>query len=118
MRRFASFVAIFLLIIAVAPVMACMTGSSMSHEESACCRTMQGQCGEMAKTGCCRTQVRTEDAPQIASASPAIDVQWVTVAQLEPAAAAIQIAVPSFAQMPEDYFPPGLLTAKITVLRI
>ncbi len=82
MRRAASVVAILLLLIAAAPVMACVTSMVMSHEESACCRAMHGQCGHMEKMGCCRTEVRTDETPQIAGTSPAIDVQWVCVAHL------------------------------------
>src|SRR5580704_1167134 len=77
MRRLASIVAIVLLLTAAAPVMACLTSVVMSHEESACCRAMHGQCGHMEKMGCCRTEVRTDETPQIAAISPATDVQWV-----------------------------------------
>jgi hypothetical protein len=118
MRRLASFVAIFLLLTVVAPVLACVTGSAMSREESACCRSMQGQCGDMAKMGCCRTEVRTDETPQIAAVSPATDVQWVVVAQVSPQISAMQTVAPALLQVPEDYFPPGLVTAKTTVLRI
>ncbi len=82
MRRIASIVAIFLLLAAAAPVMACVTSVVMSREESACCRAMHGQCGKMPKMGCCWTEVRTQETPQIASTSPAIDVQWICVAHL------------------------------------
>ena len=51
MRRLASFVAILLMLTAAAPVMACLTNVVMSHEESACCRAMHGQCGHMAEDG-------------------------------------------------------------------
>jgi hypothetical protein len=118
MRRLASFVAILLLLTAVAPVLACVTGRAMSREESACCQSMHGQCGNMAKMGCCRTEVRTDETPQIPAAFPATDVQWVVVAQLAPGVSPIQSMAATWLQTPEDYFPPGLLTAKITVLRI
>jgi hypothetical protein len=61
MRRFASIAAILLLFTAAAPVMACLTGVVMSHEESACCHAMHGQCGHMEKMDCCQTEVRTDD---------------------------------------------------------
>jgi hypothetical protein len=118
MRRLASFVAIVMLLTAVAPVLACMTGSAMSREESACCRTMHGQCGDMETMGCCRTEVRTDETPQIATTSPSTDVQWVVVAQLSSLAPPIQMIASTLLQAPEDYFPPGLVTAKTTVLRI
>src|SRR6478672_6170003 len=92
MRRLASIVALFLLLTAVAPVLACVTGSAMSREESACCRSMHGRCGDMTKMGCCRTEVRTDKSPQIAEKSPATDVQWVCVAQLAPLAALVPTA--------------------------
>src|ERR1700738_2478740 len=82
MRRIASIVAILLLLTTAAPVMACVTNMVMSHEESACCRAMHGQCGHMEKMGCCRTEVRTDETPQIAATSPATEVQWVCVGLL------------------------------------
>jgi len=118
MRRLASIVAVFLLLTAVAPVLACMTGGAMSHEESACCRAMHGQCGDMVKMGCCRTKIRTDVSPQIAATSPSAGIQWTVVAQVAPLASPVRTFPSVLLQMPEDYFPPGLLTAKITVLRI
>ena len=118
MRRLASLVAILLLLSAVAPVLACVTGTAMSHEESACCRSMHGQCGDMAKTGCCRTEVKTDETPQIAATSPTVDVHWIVVAQLAPLALPAQSIAPVSLQIPLEHLPPGLLTAKITVLRI
>ena len=63
MRRLSSIAAILLLLTAAAPVMACLTSVAMSHEESACCRAMHGQCGHMEKMGCCQTEVRTDESP-------------------------------------------------------
>jgi hypothetical protein len=118
MRRFASIVAILLLLTAAAPVMACLTSVAMSHEESACCRAMHGQCGHMEKMGCCRTEVRTDETPQIAAISPATDVQWVCVAHLPTLFTAAKFMTSSVWVMPEEHSPPGLLTTKTTVLRI
>jgi hypothetical protein len=118
MRRIASVVAIFLLLAAAAPVMACVTSVVMSREESACCRAMHGQCGKMPKMGCCRTEVRTEETPQIASASPAIDVQWVCVAHLPSLATPAHSVASTTWRAPDEHSPPGLLAAKTTVLRI
>jgi len=118
MRRLASIVAIFLLLTAAAPVLACMTGAAMNHEESACCRAMHGQCGEMAKTGCCRTEVRTDHAPQIATTSPATSVHWVCVAHLPLPSAPIRFASSAVWHAPDEDSPPCLLTVKTTVLRI
>jgi hypothetical protein len=118
MRRLISIVAIFLLLTTVAPVLACVTGGAMSREESACCRSMHGRCGGMAKMGCCRTEIRTDEIPQIAAVSPATDIHWVSVAQLVPLADPVQTIEPALWQVPIEHSPPGLLTAKTTVLRI
>jgi hypothetical protein len=118
MRRLASIVAILLLLAVSAPLMACVAGSAMSPEESACCRAMHNQCGEMVKMGCCRTEVRTDDTPQIATTAPATDVQWVCVAQVTPLVSPSQTIAFALLQQPAEHSPPGLLTAKITVLRI
>jgi hypothetical protein len=90
----------------------------MSREESVCCRTMHGQCGQMAKMGCCRTAVKTDEAPQIAATSPVIDVHWVCFAHLAPLAAPVHMAASVSFQVPPEYPPPGLLTPKTAVLRI
>ncbi len=120
MRRLATFVAILLLLTAAAPVLACITASSMSRQESACCRSMHGQCGEMEKMGCCRTEVRTDETPQMPAPFVSAGMQWVLPQQLVlmvPPPSVPSIAISSLA-LPEDYFPPGLLIARITVLRI
>ena len=118
MRRLASIVAILLLLTAVTPVLACVTGGAMSREESACCRSMHGQCEEMAKMGCCRTEVQKDEAPQIAATSPATDIHWVCIAQLAPLAASMQRHAIISLLSPIEHSPPGLLTTKVTVLRI
>jgi hypothetical protein len=117
MRRLAAFIAIFLLLTSVAPVLACVTGAAMSREDNACCRSMNGQCGDMQKTGCCGTIVRTDETPQIATSSPSSRMHWI-VAQLACSVSPIQtVAIPSL-RTPQNYLPPGLLTARITILRI
>ena len=118
MRRFASIIAILLLLTAAAPVMACLTSVAMSHEESACCRAMHGQCGHMEKMGCCQTEVRTDESPQIATVSPAIHVQWICIAHLPSLPAPRNFIVSTVRYAPDEHSPPGLLTAKTTVLRI
>src|ERR1700733_10391150 len=118
MRRLASIVAILLLLAAAAPVMACVTGVVMSREESACCRSMHGQCGHMEKMGCCRTEVQTDGTPQIAATSPAIYVQWVCVAHMPALSTPVHFSASAVWLMPAEHSPPGLLTAKTTVLRI
>jgi hypothetical protein len=74
MRRIATLAAIFLLLTTVAPVLACVTGVGMSREETACCRAMHGQCGEMVKMSCCQTKARADIHPQIVSAPPSTDL--------------------------------------------
>lgn len=118
MRRFASIVAILLLLTTAAPVMACMANVVMSSEESACCRAMHGQCGHMEKMGCCRTEVRTDETPQIATASPAIDIQWVCVAHLPTLPVPVHFIASTVRPMPDEHSPPGLLIAATSVLRI
>jgi hypothetical protein len=118
MRRLASIVSILLLLTASAPVLACVTGVAMSQEESACCRSMHGQCGEMSRMGCCRTEVRTDDTPQLTTTSPAVSVHWVCVAHLSPLFSPVHLVVSAVLLMPDEHSPPGLITAKTTVLRI
>jgi hypothetical protein len=118
MRRFAGIVAILLLLTAAAPVMACLTSVAMSHEESACCRAMHGQCGHMEKMGCCQTEVRTDDSPQIAAVSPATHVQWTCIAHLPALPAPRNFVVSSVWHAPQEHSPPGLRATKTAVLRI
>jgi len=118
MRRLASIAAILFLLTAAAPVMACLTSVVMSHEESACCRAMHGQCGHMEKMGCCRTEIRTDDTPQLAVVAPATDVQWICVAHLPALSTPVHSIVSTVWLMPDEHSPPGLLTTKTTVLRI
>ena len=118
MRRIASFVAILVLLSAAAPLLACMTDSAMSQEESACCRSMHGNCGDMTTMGCCRTEVRTDHHPQMPSIAPSIDVQFVVISWLPPVVAEAQNVPASLLRRPDEHSPPGLLTARITVLRI
>jgi len=118
MRRLTTIVAILLLLTAAAPVMACLTNVVMSQEESACCQAMHGECGGMQKMGCCRTEVRSDEAPQIAAFAPATHVQWVCVAYLPSLIASVHVADTTVWRMPSEHSPPGLLTVTTTVLRI
>ncbi|RSL16439.1 hypothetical protein EDE15_1954 [Edaphobacter aggregans] len=118
MRRLASIVTILLLLSTAAPVLACMTGSSMSREESACCRAMHGNCGRMAKMGCCQTEVRTDVNPQIVTKTPSVDLHWAVVDWLAPAVVDIQTITSSLLGAFDEHSPPGLIAARTTVLRI
>jgi hypothetical protein len=118
MRRLTSLLAIFVLLSTAAPLLACMTGSAMNLEESACCRAMHGRCVGMAKMGCCQTKVRTDEHPQLAASSPTIDLQLAVLDWVEPLLSNVQSVPPAMLGIPEEYSPPGLVTAQITVLRI
>jgi hypothetical protein len=118
MRRLASFVAILILLSAAAPLLGCMTGKPMTSEESTCCRSMNGNCGEMTKMGCCNTEVRTDQSPQLATAAPLTGVHFAVVAWLAPLLPSAQTVPLALFRSPEEHSPPGLLTAQTTVLRI
>ncbi|HEU5342240.1 hypothetical protein [Edaphobacter sp.] len=115
MRRLAGIVILLVLIGASGPVMACVTGVAMSHEESACCVAMHRQCGEMTAMKCCR-MVAHRDLQQLATPAASLPVQWLVVAQVVAA-----VPVPSRVALGGpvmDHAPPGLTVARSTVLRI
>jgi len=122
MRRFASIAALLLVLTTLAPMLACVTRAAMTREESACCKSMQAggvsQCGQMAKMGCCRTEVRTDTTPQLASISPTIDFRPVVILALHSLGTPHPPSAIAPSQTPIEHFPPGLLTAKTAVLRI
>jgi hypothetical protein len=96
-----------------------MTDSAMSRAESACCRAMQGQCDGMERMGCCRTAVRADEHPQLATTAPTIDLPLVVVDWLQPLVLAVPPAAAfSTVGIAEAHAPPGLVIARITVLRI
>jgi hypothetical protein len=118
MRRLAGIFAIFILLLTATPLLACMTDGAMSQEESACCRAMHGKCDGMEKMGCCRTEVRTDEHPQLAASAPTIDLHLAVVDWLEPFVFEVQDVPPSFLRIADAHSPPGLVIARITVLRI
>jgi hypothetical protein len=118
MRRLATILAIFILLLTAAPLMACMTDSAMNQKESACCLAMHGKCDGMDKMGCCRTEVRSDEHPQLAAAAPMIDLHLAVVDWLEPFAAEVQDVPASVLWIADAHSPPGLVIARITVLRI
>jgi len=118
MRRPATILAVLILLLTAAPLLACMADRAMSQEESACCRAMHGKCGGMEKMGCCRTEIPGDEHPQLAAASPTIDLHFAVVDWLEPIAIQVQDA-PSFVlESADGHSPPGLIIARTTVLRI
>jgi hypothetical protein len=72
----------------------------------------------MEKMGCCRTEVRTDETPQIAATLVAIDVRWVCVALLPSLPTPLHFVFSNVYHAPDEHSPPGLLAAKTTVLRI
>ena len=118
MRRLASFVAILLLLLTAAPVLACVTDSSMTLEERSCCRSMHGDCGEMAKTGCCRTEFRADVHPQLAGSAPHLRLALILVDWLAPTYSPVLTTNVALFRSPDEHSPPGLLVARMTVLRI
>jgi hypothetical protein len=118
MRRLTGILTIFILLLTAAPLLACMTDSVMSDEESACCRAMHGKCDGMENMGCCRTAVQTDEHPQIAASAPVINLHLAVVDWLEPLVSEVQNVPPSIPGMADAHSPPGLVIARITVLRI
>jgi len=118
MRRLASILAILVLLLTAAPLLACVTDSAMNQEESACCRAMHGKCDGMAKMGCCRTEVRSDEHPQLAASAPTIRLHFVIVNWFVPFLVEAQAVPPALLRMPDEHSPPGLLIARTTVLRI
>ena len=117
MRRLLSIVAILILLASAAPVMACVTNLAMTHSESACCRSMHGQCGEMAKQGCCQTVVRN-DSPQIATESVTLAFHSSVLTKIDCFIQPVTLDAPIRQAFLTQHFPPGLLIAQTTVLRI
>ncbi|HEY5330490.1 MAG TPA: hypothetical protein VIJ79_11430 [Acidobacteriaceae bacterium] len=118
MRRLTSLVALVLLLSGAVPALACVTGGALSHAESACCRTMHGQCGEMAKTGCCQVDVKSDVQPQLASAAVSVVAPPVTLNRVVVAEAFGQPAAVVVSKVPDEHSPPGLTIVRIANLRI
>jgi hypothetical protein len=118
MRRLVGIFTIIVLLLTAAPLLACVTNSVMNQEESACCRSMHGKCVDMEKMGCCRTEVRADEQPQLAVSAPMIDLHVAVVDWLEPLVLSAQDAPPTFLGIAAAHSPPGLIIARITVLRI
>ncbi len=118
MRRIASFVAVFLLLTAAMPLLACVTPLKLSPSESLCCRTMNNHCADMAGMSCCKVEVRHEVVAQF-PAAPMPDVGWLVATQW------VLVVFPQLDTTPvwrtnahQAHSPPGLLIARTTVLRI
>lgn len=118
MRRLLSSVAILLLLLTAAPALACVTDASMTHEERACCRAMHGDCGHMAKMGCCRTEVRADVHPQLAASGPHLQLAFFLIAWLAPKFDPVFTVDLSPYRLPNEHPPPGMLIAETAVLQI
>ncbi len=118
MRRLVTILALLLLLSTAAPLLACMTEASMTRQESACCQAMHGKCDGMQNMGCCKTTSRTTEHPQLAATSPAIDLSTAALARPQPFALEVHILPPSVLAIADAHSPPGLVIARVTVLRI
>ncbi len=118
MRRLTSLVALVLLLSGAVPVLACVTGGALSHAESDCCREMHGQCGEMAKTGCCQVDVKSDAQPQLVSAGVSIDAPAMILHCLGVVEAFGLPPAIVVSKVPYEHSPPGLILVRITNLRI
>lgn len=117
MRRLTSLVAVLLLLLMAAPGMACLTDQSMSHSGSACCRMMQGKCGDMVEQSCCRTEIRTQD-PLLAAQSPDLKIHWVTPDVAVVPFVSAPMTVPAGRLSAEQGSPPKPRPTKPIVLRL
>lgn len=117
-RFLATLVALIVLLSGSAPILACMTGESMSASESACCRSMHDNCGDMAKMGCCRVDAKSDSQPQVATSSPLVEGP-ATIQGPTPALAVFRLApAVSVLKMPDEHSPPGLISVRTANLRI
>lgn len=120
-RRLISFVAVLLLLLTAAPLMACVTEQSMTHEEQACCRLMKNQCGQMempASHGCC--QKDSQAAHQRALQIKAVDLHCGSAAVMHSEAVVLWQPVLNWAGWLErsEFSPPQSLPSSISILRI
>jgi hypothetical protein len=99
-------------------VLACAATPTMSRMEQDCCGQMHGNCGDMAKQGCCRVEVRSDlnQLPTRAVAAPVPPL--ITVAILYPPLVELRSSTAYLWHSPDEHSPPGLLIASTTVLRI
>jgi hypothetical protein len=123
MRTFRQFGAlILLLVISMAPAMACMVpDAQLSAQERACCRMMKSQCGQIgmpASHGCCQktpqsTQINALDTRTVTFHPVVHTVILLTMFELAPPVAVIG----EWMDRPE-YSPPKSPPSTISVLRI
>lgn len=117
-HRLSRLVAILLLLIAAAPVFACVAETAMTHEESVCCHSLHRECGETAKMECCRTETDARVAPQLVASAPELRLALLFVAWMVPPVTPLPGADLALWRSPAEHSPPGLIVARVTVLRI
>jgi hypothetical protein len=117
LRRLASLVTVLLLLMTAAPVMACVTEQQMSQSENACCQMMHGKCGDMAKTGCCRVEVK-DPQPQVASHASIVSFHLLAGAIVYFDLAALDMGLPARWMAPDEHSPPLPRSTRPTVLRL
>jgi hypothetical protein len=115
-------VLVLLLVMSVAPAMACMVpDAQMTAQERSCCRMMKNQCGQMgmpASHGCCQktlqsTQVNALDTKTVTVHPVVQTVILLTVFELARPVAVIG----EWMDRPE-YSPPKSPPSTISILRI
>lgn len=107
------------MLVTMLPALACAITPQLNHVEQDCCRQMHGQCGEMAKQGCCQVKVgrdvslATASVPAIANPLPhmVVECHFLTPAVVLPSTGYLW-------QLPQEHSPPGLLIASTTLLLI
>ena len=118
MRRLLGIVALLLLISGAAPVFACVTDGATTREQSACCQGMPNNCQALAKMSCCRTDLRTDEQPQVYATGPSADHVWVVSDWLAPADISPRVVASSSPGRAWEHSPPGMLATRTTVLQI
>jgi hypothetical protein len=117
-RRFTGIAAVVLMLVMMLPALACASSPRVNRVEQDCCQQMHGNCGEMAKQGCCRIEVGNDlnQLPARVTTLPVLPVHVTTLFH------ALSIALPASTgylwHVPDEHSPPGLLISSITVLRI
>lgn len=106
------------MLVMMLPALACATAPNMSRMEQDCCQQMHGNCGEMAKQGCCQVEVRNDltQFPAHVITAPVLPIM--TIAFLYPVLVELPASTGYLWHVPDEHPPPGLLIVSTTVLRI
>ncbi len=118
MRRLTSIAAVLTMLVMLLPMFACAATPNMTRMEQDCCEQMHGKCGEMAKQGCCQTEVRNDlnQLPTHVVTAPVLPLTLVAI--LYPLLVALPASAGYRWHVPAEHSPPGLLIASTTVLQI